>query len=99
MSEMDNVVQVNAASLEETASAAEELPSLGSELEPMVNTHWAIFGGQTNAYNSYKNPSFKDLDDGEEDHSIHSKSSGHYLNDTKRVVIPQPQKNDEFSGI
>ncbi|HMB98371.1 MAG TPA: hypothetical protein VKM36_07810, partial [Balneolaceae bacterium] len=36
MSEMDKVVQSNAANSEETASAAKELSSLGAELEQMV---------------------------------------------------------------
>lgn len=48
MSEMDKVVQSNAANSEETASAAEELSSLGAELERMVNGLRSIIGGSQN---------------------------------------------------
>lgn len=70
MSEMDKVVQSNAANSEETASAAEELSSLGAELEHMVNGLRAIIGGaegDSHSVNKTINvPQFEDFDDWEE---------------------------------
>src|SRR6056297_57935 len=47
MSEMDKVVQSNAANSEETASAAKELSSLGAELEHMVYSLRVLVGDDT----------------------------------------------------
>lgn len=70
MSEMDKVVQSNAANSEETASAAEELSSLGAELENMVDGLRAIIGGaggDSYAANKFnKVPQYDDFDDWED---------------------------------
>lgn len=70
MSEMDKVVQSNAANSEETASAAEELSSLGAELEHMVDGLRAIIGGaDTGSPVSNKLqavPKYEDFDDWDE---------------------------------
>ena len=49
MSEMDKVVQSNAANSEETASAAKELSSLGAELEQMVKGLRVLVGNGSRA--------------------------------------------------
>ena len=48
VSEMDKVVQSNAANSEETASASEELSSLGAELKRMIGGLAAMVGGNNN---------------------------------------------------
>lgn len=64
MSEMDKVVQSNAANSEETASAAEELSSLGAELEHMVDGLRAIIGnGSSGSKQLARVPRYDDYDD------------------------------------
>ena len=65
ISEMDKVVQSNAANSEETASAAEELSSLGAELEQMVDGLRSLIGNRTSksAYETSQSPMYEDFND------------------------------------
>ncbi|MGM0458995.1 MAG: methyl-accepting chemotaxis protein [Bacteroidota bacterium] len=83
-SEMDKVVQSNAANSEETASAAEELSSLGVELTRMVNGLRSIIGGEDAGKDAFnlqdQAPQFDDYDDWEDESTNHKKSSSQDLN-------------------
>jgi len=73
VTEMDKVVQSNAANSEETASAAQELTSLGEELNRLVQDLAAIVGGSSgsNEYSAYNTES-----EYEDDHNYHVPING-----------------------
>lgn len=105
MSEMDKVVQSNAANSEETASAAEELSSLGAELELMVDSLRSMVGNSTSrGKDTFKTPdvtNFNDFDDwGNMEENIPSQKmkSKHQANNS-RPERAAAQLADDFSGF
>jgi methyl-accepting chemotaxis protein len=108
MSEMDKVVQSNAANSEETASAAEELSSLGDEFELMVDSLRAMIGSGTSGKEfsiETKIPQYDDFDDWNEE-PVGKKSKSKFVkNDstgTKRngsTEIESMDFTDDFSGF
>lgn len=105
MSEMDKVVQSNAANSEETASAAEELSSLGAELEHMVDGLRAIIGGAEGDSHSAnkinKVPQYEDFDDWEEPDFGRSGHKNKNQPSKPNVIkeTPANQFADDFSGF
>jgi ABC-type transporter Mla subunit MlaD len=108
MSEMDKVVQSNAANSEETASAAEELSSLGDEFELIVDSLRAMIGSGTSGKEfsiETKIPQYDDFDDWNEE-PVGKKSKSKFVkNDstgTKRngsTEIESMDFTDDFSGF
>ena len=113
ISEMDKVVQSNAANSEETASASEELSSLGAELKYMVNGLRSIVGGisvdkhyvnQGGLVSYDQNDQYSDRDSGDNEPREHIRNSEyrqerlqHSRNGHKRPV--QRIAADEFAGF
>ncbi|WP_340103189.1 methyl-accepting chemotaxis protein [Rhodohalobacter sp. 8-1] len=107
MSEMDKVVQSNAANSEETASAAEELSSLGSELEHMVDSLRAIIGNGSSGsgmsgLNKDKVPRYDDFDDWDDVQVNRQPARAQKSRDGKNNKSSEPlpeEFSDDFSGF
>jgi|AntRauTorcE11897_2_1112592.scaffolds.fasta_scaffold02486_1 methyl-accepting chemotaxis protein len=104
MSEMDKVVQSNAANSEETASAAEELSSLGDEFELMVASLRSMIGNGTSGKRNSKVtkvPQYDDFDDWNEEpvgkKSQKTKQANSKINESTETA--STEFADDFSGF
>lgn len=100
VSQMDNVVQSNAANSEETASAAEELSALGDELMRMVGGLAAIVGGNVeddidediDVNNAYD---WSDSDD----KLYEQQANGHRNGNNRTKQKPVSEHDEEFADF
>ncbi len=100
MSEMDKVVQSNAANSEETASASEELSSLGAELERMVDGLRVIIGGNMNSKGSLDHANdFHGENYDADDFNWNSGETGDFYENKKRNQRPGSGSSNQNASI